>query len=106
MTLVEKYPYSVEAILQREAQGLVQAVWHLHDNGFCDGYNYEVLIKAEVYNALNTDQKKYFYKLFGGVWNIIMPNDKPGIWLCVPREYIYSFHYHAPLRVHPVRISK
>lgn len=106
MTKAEKYPFSVEAQLQSEAQRLIKSVWRICMDGKYDSYDIEVQIMPELYNSLNTCQKKYFYHLLGGVWNIIMPNDRLGVWLCVPREYIHCFHYRAPLRVHPVRVYK
>lgn len=106
MTKAEKYPDSVEAILQREAKMLVRSVWEIYSYHVPTGYNIDVPINPEIYNMLNNQQKRYFYMLFGGVWNIIMPHERPGVWLCVPREYIQCFHYHTPLRVHPTRVYK
>ena len=104
MTKAEKYPHSVEAQLQSEAQRIVRSVWTMYAYHLPDGYNLEVQINPDIYNVLNDRQKKYFYNLFGGVWNIITPNGCIGVWLRVPFEYIHCFHYHTPLRVHPVRV--
>lgn len=106
MTKAEKYPNSVEAELQREAKRIVVSVWNMCLNRNCHDYNLEVQIMPGIYNALNTRQKNYFYNLFGGVWNIIMPNDRLGVWLSVPREYIHCFHYRTPQRVRPIRVYK
>jgi hypothetical protein len=73
MTKAEKYPYSVEALLQREAQSIVRAVWHNYNLSYCDDYTLEVRIRPELWNELNTRQKRYFCSLLGGVWKIIMP---------------------------------
>lgn len=106
MTKVEKYPHSVEAILQREAKNLVAAVWTLHARADIDDYSYKVQINTDLWEMLSDHQRDYFTSLFGGAWLIKPVTGRLGIWLCVRREAIYGFHYHAPLRVHPVRVYK
>lgn len=105
MTFVEKYPFSWQSVLQNEAQEIVGLVRHHYYEAPIDEYSIKVKIKPEVWNCLNTQQQDYFTSLFGGIYCITKLKDRDGIWLCVHRSDILGFHYHAPLRVHPVRIN-
>lgn len=106
MTKAEKYPHSVEAMLQREAKNLVEAVWSMHAHAVIGDYIYRVQINTDLWEMLSDSQRDYFASLFGGAWLIKTVTGRLGMWLCVRRVDIYHFHYHAPLRVHPHRAYK
>lgn len=106
MTFVEKYPHSVEAILQTEAKNIVNRVHALYHLDPYTQVSVKVMINPELWNHLNAKQKDYFTSLFGGTFYITELKDRDGFWLCVSCFDILSFHYHAPLRVHPIRVYK
>lgn len=106
MTYPEKYPFSVYCALQNEAKDIVNRVHSLYYLDPSTKVSVKVMIKPEIWDCIENGYSDIFAAFLGGAWHVRRINGRQGNWLCVEANDVLGFHYHAPLRVRPVRVYK